>query len=176
MVFSCNFNFHTTWILIYLPILSFLLLHSSIQSCWWCTFLSGAFSFLHPFDAQYRVYYVCICNFISIYSINQNTEDSYVKILHSHAIKSLVFMNLASILKEFYIRFVWGFFSKFVDVGEAMNDVWLYTFMTICSVAPNTWNSYVKILHSHVDKSLVFMYLASILKEFYIRFVWGILS
>ena len=94
-------------------ILSFLLLHSPTLSCWWRTCWSGDFSLLHPFDVQYGVYDICIFNFMYMLFLNQNPINSYVKSLHSHVIKPLVFMNLASILKEFYIIFVWRIFSEF---------------------------------------------------------------
>ena len=97
-----------------------------------------------------------------------------MKNLHSHDIESLVFMNLDSILKEFYIRFVWGLFYEFDDIWEEIYDLLICNFMYICSVSQNIRNSCVKILYSHAIESLVFMTLDSILKEFYIRFVWGI--
>ena len=44
-------------------------------------------------------------NFMSLFSVGLNPINPYVKLLHSHAIESLVSMTLASILKESCIIF-----------------------------------------------------------------------
>ena len=80
---------------------------------WWRTCWSGACILLNLFDSQDWVCDVWICTLIYILIVYRNIRNSCVKILHSHAIESLVFMNLASILKEFYIIFVWGLFYEF---------------------------------------------------------------
>ena len=59
------------------------------------------------------------------------------------------------------------------DAQDWIYDVRLCTLMSICSVSRNIRNPYVKGLHSHALGWLVLMYLASILKELYTRFVWG---
>ena len=74
--------------------------------------------FVESMDAQASVYDVWICNFMSIFSVSLNPRKSCVKSLHYHTFESLVFMNLISSLKEFYIRFVWGIFFKFDSVGK----------------------------------------------------------
>ena len=66
-------------------------------------------------------------------------------------------MDLASILKWLYIKFVWRIFYEFDDVGEAIDYVMLCTFIPICYATRNARNSCVKSLHSHAIVSLVFM-------------------
>ena len=68
------------------------------------------------YDVVKSIYYFLLYNFMSLCSVGRNPRNPYVKLLHSNAIESLVSMNLASILKESCIRFVWGMFSEFDDV------------------------------------------------------------
>ena len=93
-------EFHTIQVLIYLPILSFLLLHSSTLSCWWRTCWSGACTFLIIVDAKYLMYDVWLCNTMSIFSVSLNIINTCMKGLHSHVLDWLVFMYLASILER----------------------------------------------------------------------------
>ena len=72
--------------------------------------------------------------------------------------------NLEGVLYQF----VWGILSEYYDFLRAIYDVLLYNLIYLCSVG---WNPYVKLLHSHAIESLVSMTLASILKEYCIRFV-----
>ena len=117
---------------------------------------------------------------MTILSVSQNPINSSVKNLHSHAIASLVFMHLASILKEFYIRFVWRILSEFDDVGEEIY------YVIICNLSPifysslNPRNYCVKRLHSHAIVSLVFMDFGFNIEvvlykicTIYILWVWG---
>ena len=53
--------------------------------------------------------------------------------------------------------FVREIFSEFDGFGEAIYYVRLYTFITILYSAQNPRNSSMKIFHSHVMVSLVFM-------------------
>ena len=50
--FYFQFEFPYSRIIIYLPIISFLLLHSPTLSCWWHTCCSGACTLLRIFGAQ----------------------------------------------------------------------------------------------------------------------------
>ena len=104
--FYFQFEGPYSWILIYLPILSFLLLHCPTLSCWCCTCWSGDFTLMSIFDYKYWVYYLCICTIMCILSVSRNIINPFVKGLNSHALEWLVFMYLASILKELYIIFV----------------------------------------------------------------------
>ena len=106
MVFIFRLKVHTTRVLIYLPLLSFPLIHSPTLSCWWRTCWSGACTLLSIFDSQDWVYDVWIFNLISIWYLSRNIINPYVKGLHSHALEWLVFMYFASILKELYNIFV----------------------------------------------------------------------
>ena len=70
-----------------------------------------------------NLYDAYICTLIPIFSVIRNIRNPCVKGLHSHALEWLVFLYLASILKELYTRFVWGIFTEFDDDGVAINYV-----------------------------------------------------
>ena len=80
---------------------------------------------------------------------------------------------LASILKQFYTRFVSEIFYEFEDVVTSIYDVLLFNFISITSVGRNPRNSCVKSLHSHAIESLVSMTSASILDKYCMRIVGG---
>ena len=78
-----------------------------------------------------EIYDVLICNLISISSVGRNTRKSYVKLVHSHSIKSLVSMTLVSILKEYCIIFLGGFSFEFYVVGVEIFIPYIYTMFHI---------------------------------------------
>ena len=106
------------------------------ESC--IRFVWGIFSEFD--DVVTAIYYVLLCNFMSLFSMGLNTINPYVKLLHSHAIESLASMTLASILKESCIIFVWGMFAEFDDVVIAIYDVLLCNFMSLCSMGQHPRN------------------------------------
>ena len=83
MFFSCSLKVHIVLIMICIPILSFLFLHSPTLSCWWHTCWSGVCALMRIVDAKDLMYDVWLCNLMSICSVSRNIRNTCMKGLHS---------------------------------------------------------------------------------------------
>ena len=121
MVFSFRLKVHTSLVIIYLPLLSFLLLHSPTLSCWWRTCWSGSCTLLRIFEAQDLIYDVSTFTIISICFVSWNIRNPCMKSLRSHALEWLVFMCLDSILERVVYQICMRYFIKYWWLLESIN-------------------------------------------------------
>ena len=91
-----------------------------------------------------------------ILSVIQIIINTCMKILHSHAIVSLVSWILSSILKYFYAKFVWGILIEFDDVVIDIYDFLIFNLIFLCSVGIHPRYPYLKLLQFHTTNSLLF--------------------
>ena len=103
-------------IIIYLPILSFLLLHFPHTLIWWRTCWSDSCALLRMVDSKTLNYYVWICNIISIFSVILNLINTCMKVSHSpcswitsfHGFGFNIKVALYQICTRTFILVLWG--------------------------------------------------------------------
>ena len=87
---------------------------------------------LYDFDDFLTVIYdFLLFNFMSMCSVGWNPRNPHMKLLHSHAIESLVSVTLASILKENCIKFAGWFTFEFYVVWDEIYILYINTMFHI---------------------------------------------